>query len=80
MCSTCGKTTHKVTPFRTIPLENEFVHRGICLKCHPEKKKVNNAIPPVVAGGKASKLLGGGSVGSGGNNKGGAAGSEAKRS
>ncbi|KAL7521187.1 hypothetical protein ACHAWX_005878 [Stephanocyclus meneghinianus] len=39
VCIHCGRTTHKVTAFRSKPLDNEHVHHGICLACHPEERR-----------------------------------------
>ena len=44
VCVTCGRRTHKVTPFRTVALENKDVRAGVCLHCHPEEKGLGNSI------------------------------------
>ncbi|KAL7466607.1 hypothetical protein ACHAXS_006895 [Conticribra weissflogii] len=36
VCVTCGRTTHRVTPFRTLPLDNSRVRNGVCLFCRPD--------------------------------------------
>eukprot|EP00571_Detonula_confervacea_P004477 CAMPEP_0172326192 /NCGR_PEP_ID=MMETSP1058-20130122/55822_1 /TAXON_ID=83371 /ORGANISM="Detonula confervacea, Strain CCMP 353" /LENGTH=1360 /DNA_ID=CAMNT_0013042915 /DNA_START=289 /DNA_END=4368 /DNA_ORIENTATION=+ len=60
VCSTCGRATHKVTPFRSIPLENDGVQGGICLKCHPDQRKAASVVddpPSVEDSGKAAEEL-----------------------
>jgi len=62
VCSSCGLSTHKITPFRSIPKDNEFVENGICLKCHPDRRKCNRNNRPSqatrIGNGKSSKVLG----------------------
>jgi len=62
VCSHCGLSTHKITPFRSIPKDNEFVENGICLKCHPDRRKCNRNNRPSqatrIGNGKSSKVLG----------------------
>ena len=62
VCATCGLSTHKITPFRSIPKDNEFVENGICLKCHPDQRKCNRNNRPSqatrIGNGKSSKVLG----------------------
>ncbi|KAL7554653.1 hypothetical protein ACHAWF_018586 [Thalassiosira exigua] len=61
VCCTCGAVTHKVTPFRSVPLDNRVVCRGVCLRCHPNRRGEVALVepPPVAASGKAAKILGG---------------------
>eukprot|EP00970_Alexandrium_tamarense_P015034 scaffold4621_cov194-Alexandrium_tamarense.AAC.6 len=67
VCITCGRSTHKVTPFRTTPLDNENVFKGICLICHPEERVLDatqssrngmHNINPNDMGAKAARLMG----------------------
>jgi len=74
VCPKCGRVTHKVTPFRSIPLDGEFVEAGVCLVCAQgrgghgfrsttSQREANVAIPANLApGGKAAKLLGAGEM------------------
>jgi len=56
VCAFCGLSTHKITPFRSIPKDNEFVENGICLKCNPDQRKRNNRPSQASRIGKSSKL------------------------
>ncbi|KAL7433884.1 hypothetical protein ACHAXM_003784 [Skeletonema potamos] len=64
LCNKCGKVTHKVTAFRSIPLDNDDVKKGLCLTCHPEQRvendrKNNGSLGAVIdAGTKAAKFFG----------------------
>lgn len=58
VCSTCGKATHKVTAFRSIPIDNEDVNCGVCLTCHPDQRREQIHPLPTTTSSKAAALLG----------------------
>lgn len=37
ICLTCAVKTHAIASLSRVPLTNELVYKGICIKCNPEK-------------------------------------------
>ncbi|CAB9509957.1 MAP kinase-activated protein kinase 2 (Fragment) [Seminavis robusta] len=35
LCVRCGMKTHAVSFFKTSPITNDHVHKGVCIKCNP---------------------------------------------